>query len=200
MCFCVSVCENCPRILRKDFESAVCAEYEVAGIVRGLLPLKCSADVIPGRFEVRRLIMENSVDHIPRLQLFSDTRFRSLLVEKFPDTAYGERCDYSCLALIASYVVDRVIDQLCQPFVARRRVGVSCSCLCPELVIGGEVEELTSELVGISCYFQIFSHFDEHALYQAQNEYKTMCVVREIGSGGIVNIFPMDELSLLIAF
>ena len=90
VCFSVSVCENCPRMLRRDFESAVCAEYEVAGIVRGLLSLRCSADVIPGRFEVRRLIMENSVDHVPRLQLFSETRFRSLLAEKFPDTAYGE--------------------------------------------------------------------------------------------------------------
>ena len=61
--------------------------------------------------------MENSVDHIPRLQLFSETRFRSLLAEKFPDTAYGEAGDYSRLTLIDSSVVDRVIDQVCQPFV-----------------------------------------------------------------------------------
>ena len=55
----------------------------MAGIVRGLLSLKCSADVIPGRFEVRKLIMENSADYIPRLQLFIESRFRYLLAESF---------------------------------------------------------------------------------------------------------------------
>ena len=90
VCFCVSVCENCPRILRKDFESSVCAEYEVAGIVRDLLSLICSADVIPGRFEVRKLIMENSADYIPRLQRFSESKCRSLLAEKFPDSKWRE--------------------------------------------------------------------------------------------------------------
>ena len=72
----------------------------MAGIVRDLLSLICSADVIPGRFEVRRFITENSQDHIPRLQRFSDSKFRSLLAEKFPDTEYGARHDFSQLSLV----------------------------------------------------------------------------------------------------
>ena len=99
----------------------------MAGIVRGLLSLKCSADVIPGRCEVRKL-----------------------------------------------QVVDRVIDRLCKPFVERRRLVVNFSCLCPELVINSDLEELTSDLVGVSCYFQVSSHFDEPTLNQAQNQYKAM--------------------------
>ena len=78
VCFCVSVCENCPRILRKDFESSVCAEYEVAGAVRDLLSLICSADVIPGRYDVVIFIMGNSPDHIPRLERFGDSKFCAL--------------------------------------------------------------------------------------------------------------------------
>ena len=46
ICFSVLVCENCPRLLRKDFESAVCAEFEIAGVVRGLLSLVCEADLV----------------------------------------------------------------------------------------------------------------------------------------------------------
>ena len=60
----------------------------MAGIVRDLLSLICSADVIPGRFEVRRFITEKSPDHMPRLERFSDSKFRSLLAEKFRDTGY----------------------------------------------------------------------------------------------------------------
>ena len=129
VCFSVSVCENCPRMLRRDLESAVYAEIEVAGIVRGLLSLVCSADVIPGQFEVRRLILKNAT--FTRLERFGETRFCSLLAEKFSDTAYAEVGDFSRLALIASSVVDRVIEQVCQPFVSRRRRGISFSCLCP---------------------------------------------------------------------
>ena len=174
VCFCVSVCENCPRILRKDFESSVCAEYEVAGIVRDLLSLICSADVIPGRFEVRRFITENSPDHLPRLQRFSDSKFRSLLAEKFPDTEYGARHDFSQLSLVAIAAVERVIDRLCSPFVERRRRGVSFSCLCPELVINGDLDELATDLVGVSCFYQVSSHFGNPELYQAHNQYRAM--------------------------
>ena len=70
--------------------------------------------------------------------------------------------------------MERVIDRLCSPFAERRRRGVSFSCLCPELVINGDLDELTSDLVGVSCYFQVSSHFEEPALYQAQNQYKAM--------------------------
>ena len=146
----------------------------MAGIVRDLLSLICSADVIPGRFEVIRFITGNSPDHIRRLERFSDSKFRALLAEKFPDTEYGTRHDYSLLSLIAVGAVERVIDRLCSPFVERRSRGVSFSCLCPELVINGNVDELATDLVGISCYYQVSSHFGEPELYQAHNQYRAM--------------------------
>ena len=81
VCFSVSVCENCPRLLRRDFESAVCAEFEIAGIVRGLLSLVCAADVIPCQFNVKRLILENLT--ITRQERFRETMFRVLLGDRF---------------------------------------------------------------------------------------------------------------------
>ena len=171
----------------------------MAGIVRDLLTLICSADVIPGWFEVRRFITENYPDHMPRLERFSDSKFRSLLAEKFLDTEYGERSDFSQLSLVAVSIVDRVIDRLCKPFVERHRHGVSFSCLCPELVISGDLEELTSDLVGVSCYFQVSSHFEEPALYQAQNQYKAMVRGARDVSGKIVSIFLKGDLLQLTA-
>ena len=67
-----------------------------------------------------------------------------------------------------------MIDRLCSPFVERRRRGVSFSCLCPELVINGDVDELATDLVGVSCYYQVSSHFGEPELYQAHNQYRAM--------------------------
>ena len=66
----------------------------MAGVVRDLLSLICSADVIPGRYDVVRFIMGNSPDHIPRLERFGDSKFRALLAERFPETGYGARHDF----------------------------------------------------------------------------------------------------------
>ena len=63
----------------------------MAGVVRDLLSLICSADVIPGRYDVVRFIMGNSPDHIPRLERFGDSKFCALLAERFPETGYGAR-------------------------------------------------------------------------------------------------------------
>ena len=136
--------------------------------------LICSADVIPGRYDVIRFITGNSPDHIPRLERFGDSKFRALLAEKFPETGYGAWQDFSNLALVAIATVERVIDRLCSPFVQRRSLGVSFSCLCPELVINGNVDDLATDLVGASLYYQVSSHFGDAELYQAYNQYKAM--------------------------
>ena len=100
-----------------------------------MLSLICSADVIPGRYDVVRFIMGNSPDHIPRLERFGDSKFCALLAERFPETGYGARHDFTTVSLVANATVERVINRLCSPFVQRRSLGVSFSCLCPELVI-----------------------------------------------------------------
>ena len=60
------------------------------------------------------------------------------------------------------------VSALCRKTSSRNKIflsvpGISARC---------DIEELASELVGVAGYFQISSHFDENALYQAQNQYK----------------------------
>ena len=95
-----------------------------------MLSLICSADAIPGRYDVVRFIMGISPDHIPRLERFGDSKFCALLAERFPETGYGARRDFTTVSLVANATVERVIDRLCSPFVQRRSLGVSFSCLC----------------------------------------------------------------------
>ena len=139
-----------------------------------MLSLLCSADVIPGRYDIVRFIMQNSADFIPRLERFSDSKFCALLAEKFPETGYGVRRDFTNVALVANATVERVIDHLSRPFSQRRSQGVSLSCLCPELVINGNEDELATDLVGVSLYYQVASRFGDVETYQSLNQYRAM--------------------------
>ena len=51
---------------------------------------------------------------------------------------------------------------------------MSFSCLCPELVINANVDDLATDLVGASLYYQVSSHFGDAELYQAYNQYRAM--------------------------
>ena len=160
----------------------------------------CSADAIPGRYDVVRFIMGNSPDHIPRLERFGDSKFCALLAEKFPETGYGVRRDFTTVSLVANATVERVIDRLCSPFVQRRSLGVSFSCLCPELVINGNEDELATDLVGVSLYYQVASRFGDVELYQSYNQYRARVkAARERERNDSRNL-PGGELLLLTVF
>ena len=172
----------------------------MAGVVRDLLSLICSADVIPGRYDVVRFIMGNSPDHIPRLERFGDSKFCALLAEKFPETGYGVRRDFTNVAIIANATVERVIDHLSRPFKQRRSQGVSLSCLCPELVINGNEDELATDLVGVSLYYQVASRFGDVETYQSYNQYRAMVkAARERERNDSRNL-PGGELLLSTVF
>ena len=118
--------------------------------------------------------MQNSTDFMPRLERFSNSKFCALLAEKFPESGYGVRADFTNVSHLAHANVERVIDHLSRPFKQRRSEGLSYSFLCPELVINGNAGELARDLVGVCLYFQIASRFGEDEHYQSLNQYKAM--------------------------
>ena len=44
----------------------------------------------------------------------------------------------------------------------------------PQLVQGGEIEELADDLLRVAAYFQVSTHFSEDELFRAQNQFKIM--------------------------
>ena len=87
--FSVSVVESCPRLLRDDFESTICVEYEVAGIIHGLLSLVCAASDVPDRLDVKALILSNDGSHVRRLTSFVGTEFCVRLMARFPHSPFS---------------------------------------------------------------------------------------------------------------
>ena len=132
--FSVSVVENCPRLLRNDFESTICAEYEIAGVIHGFLSLVCSASDIPDHLDVKALINDGS--HARRVDSFVGTELCAKLKLLFPNSPFHLAENFRQLSILAFAIIERTVVALSRPFQERRLVWVGASCICPELIFG----------------------------------------------------------------
>ena len=172
--------ENCPPLLRNDFESTICADYEIAGVIHGLQSLVCSASDIPDRLDVKALINDGS--HARRVGSFVDSELCTKLKMRFPNSPFHLAENFSQLSILAFVIIERTVVALGQPFRERRLRWIGVSCICPELIFGGDADTMETEFLEMVAYFGVSNHFQPEDLHCAQRQYVNMvgaAVVRE---------------------
>ena len=196
--FSVLVVENCPRLLRNDFESTVCVEYEIAGVIHGLQSLVCESDCVPDRLDVKALILNGTDARL--VDCFADTGLCTKLKARFPDGPFDHVSGICNLSILAFAMVGRTVEALSQPFRERRQQWVGFSCICPELIFGGDADTMETEFLEMASYLGVSGHIPSDELLNAQRQYSGMvkaAIVRENRDAQIVpggRVFATDGI------
>ena len=137
-----------------------------------MLSLVCSASDIPDRLDVKALINDGS--HVRRLDSFVGTEFCAKLKLRFPNSPFHVAEDFSQLSILAFAIIKRTVVALSRPFRERRLVWVGVSCICPELIFGGDADAMEKEFLEMVTYFGVSNHFKLEELQRAQRQYVNM--------------------------
>ena len=180
--------EHCPRLLRNDIESTVCVEYEIAGVIHGLLSLVCESESVPDRLDVKALINDGACAR--RVSSFADSGLCTKLKARFPDSPFHHMPDICTLSILSFAVVERTVVALSEPFRVRRLKWIGVSCICPELIFGGDADTMETEFLEMVSYLGVSNHFTSDDLLNARRQYSNMVKAASVRESRDAQIVP----------